>query len=370
MEADVIVIGAGAAGLAAARRLAMQSRSTIVLEARNRVGGRVWSHPTARAATPAELGAEFIHGGAPQTMALLREAGGAALDSAGETWVSKDGRLTRDDTDFCSAAQVFADAASLLPEDESVDAFLRRLASNESLRAKTWAARAFVEGFDAADPRVASVRAIAQEWGAGLNFPSSRPLGGYGPLFDFIRADCETAGVVIELNTIARRVIWQRQSVTVETIDGSGRSQTRTARAVVITLPAGVLRRRDDTGAVSFEPALPAEKQNALASIEMGHVAKIVLQFRTPFWEEIARGRYRDGAFFRCDGPPFPTYWTLLPTRSELVVAWAGGPKATALEHVAHHDLVELACAGFGALFAEPSITREEFDRAFSHDWS
>ncbi|MBV8067538.1 MAG: FAD-dependent oxidoreductase, partial [Candidatus Eremiobacteraeota bacterium] len=93
MEADVIVLGAGAAGLAAARRLAARSLSVLILEARGRVGGRAWSQPTARAATPAELGAEFIHGRAPQTMRLLREAGGAAVDTGGESWVFEGGRL-------------------------------------------------------------------------------------------------------------------------------------------------------------------------------------------------------------------------------------------------------------------------------------
>ena len=74
MDADVIVIGAGAAGLAAARSLAGRSLRVIVLEARNRIGGRVWSHHVARSLVPAELGAEFIHGKAELTLSLLRNA--------------------------------------------------------------------------------------------------------------------------------------------------------------------------------------------------------------------------------------------------------------------------------------------------------
>ena len=63
----------------------------------------------------------------------------------------------------------------------------------------------------------------------------------------------------------------------------------------------------------------------------MGHVVKVALWFRTPFWETLDAGRYRDGAFFYDEGAPIPTYWTQLPLRSELIAAWAGGPKALAL---------------------------------------
>lgn len=86
MDADAIVIGAGAAGLAAAQSLSARSLRVMIVEARDRVGGRVLSQPFGRAAVPAELGAEFIHGPAEETMSLLRDAGTAAIDSAGESW--------------------------------------------------------------------------------------------------------------------------------------------------------------------------------------------------------------------------------------------------------------------------------------------
>lgn len=104
MDADAIVVGAGAAGLAAARALAQQPLRVVVLEARDRVGGRVWPVPTPRRATPAELGAEFIHGKAPQTMALLREAGSAAIDLGDGGWKqTKGGALEPDEDDFLAA---------------------------------------------------------------------------------------------------------------------------------------------------------------------------------------------------------------------------------------------------------------------------
>ena len=101
----------------------------------------------------------------------------------------------------------------------------------------------------------------------------------------------------------------------------------------------------------------------------MGHVVKVVLWFRSAFWERVRNGRYRDAAFFRCERQPFVTYWTQLPVRRTLVVAWVGGPKAVALSGIAEAELIERALNGFGALLNEPELAREEFEGGLTHDW-
>jgi len=80
-DADVIVVGAGAAGLAAALQLATRSVRVIALESRDHIGGRVMWQSVGTVSVPAELGAEFIHGAAPETSALLREAGLAKVET-------------------------------------------------------------------------------------------------------------------------------------------------------------------------------------------------------------------------------------------------------------------------------------------------
>ena len=368
VDADTIVIGAGAAGLAAARSLAGRSVRVLVLEARDRVGGRVWSRPAARNATPAELGAEFIHGRGEFTTQLLREAGAAAIDTGGEGWTcSKDGELRRADWDLSSTADIF-EAAGALPDDESVDRFLHRFERDRATRETARAARAFVEGFDAADPAIASARAIASEMRSGVDFAIARPLGGYGPMFEYLRNACVASGVQIWLSTIVRQISWRRGAVGIDVSCG-GELQTVHARTAILTLPVGVLRRRGDELAVAFDPDLPDAKIEALRSIEMGHVVKVVLWFRSPFWERVRNGRYRDAAFFRCERQPFVTYWTQLPVRSTLVVAWVGGPKAVALSGIAEAELIERALNGFGALLNEPELAREEFEGGLTHDW-
>ncbi len=241
MDADVIVIGAGAAGLAAARSLARASLRTIVLEARDRVGGRVLSEPTARAVLPAELGAEFIHGPAPETMAILREIGSAAIATGGESWVANSaGLLEHDDRDFGSSAGIFGGARELA-EDETVERYLRRFANDPVQRQAASEALVFAEGFDAVDPTIASVRGIADEWGSGVDATSARPIGGYPPIFEHLLEACVDAGVDIRLECIVERVSWRRGAVTVEARDASGEGVTLQARAVIVTLPAGVL---------------------------------------------------------------------------------------------------------------------------------
>ncbi len=369
VDADAIVIGAGAAGLAAARSLAGRSVRVVLLDARDRVGGRVWSRPVAPTAAPAELGAEFIHGRGELTMQLLRDVGIRAIDAAGELWTcSKDGELRRETSGSSPAAGIF-ETARTLANDESVDRFLRRFEADEATRETARAARAFVEGFDAADPAIASASAMADEWRSGVDSAIARPLGGYRRMFDYLRDACVAAGVQICLSTIVRRISWRRGFVAID-VNHCGESQTIRARAAILTLPVGVLRHSGDDTAVAFDPNLPAAKIGALRSIEMGHAVKVALWFRTAFWERVQNRRYRDAAFFHCDGKPFPTYWTQVPVRSTLVIAWVGGPKAIALSGVAEANLIGRALNGLGALFNEPDLVRKEFEGGLTHDWS
>jgi monoamine oxidase len=368
LDTDIVVIGAGAAGLAAALHLGEQSLRVIVLEARDRIGGRVFSSPSSRATVPAELGAEFIHGPAHETMALLRKTGAAAIDTGGESWRRDDGGALRRDDDEQWSADIFSGVRALAT-DESVDDFLRRFDGDASLRETVAGARAFVEGFDAADPAIASARGIADEWRSGVDSMSARPLGGYRPMFEHLHHACDTAGVALFLSTIVRRIVWQRGAVTVETTSTNGESRTIRARAAIVTLPVGVLRHHGDETAVTFDPELPASKHAALTHIEMGHAVKVVLSFRSAFWEELDDGRYRDAAFFRCVSQPFGAYWAQLPVRSELIVAWAGGPKASALAGASQQELIERALHGFGSLFDEAARAQKECTGGVMHDW-
>jgi monoamine oxidase len=367
LKTDVIVVGAGAAGLAAARALAESSVRVTLIEARDRTGGRVLSQRLGSLGVPVELGAEFIHGDAPETSAYLREADLAKIETVDESWArDENGALAKTNDDFTSV-DLFERARSL-ERDESVDVFLRRFEGDSGLRVEARRARAFVEGFEAADPTRASARAIADELASGTDATSWRPVGSYAPLFAHLEQRCASAGVDLHLDTRVERIAWERGRVTVETQGSDGTRSALVARCAIVTVPVGVLR--DENGGISFVPPLPRDKRTALHGIEMGHAVRVALAFRTPFWERVSEGRYRNAAFFRCEGGAFAAFWTQAPLRGRSIVAWAGGPRATSLEQLSENERIALALDAFGGLFSERALARSEFEAGATHDWS
>jgi len=160
---DVIVVGAGAAGLEAARQLRDHGRSVLVLEARDRIGGRVLTHHDPRVPLPIELGAEFIHGDAPITTALLAEAGLSSLDVSGSQGEAHRGTVRRI-AEALSVDRVLHRIDTHAP-DETVAEFLAQRPGGHALEKDRSQTRRFVEGFHAADVTRISAQSIAPEPG-------------------------------------------------------------------------------------------------------------------------------------------------------------------------------------------------------------
>jgi monoamine oxidase len=367
---DVLIIGAGAAGLSAARALAEAGRSILLLEARDRIGGRIWTRHETDTAVPIELGAEFIHGQIPQTLGLLHEAGEAAIDTGGEHWTLLRGKLQKRTEGLFEQVQKAIQAAELpsrpdIPFEEFLDRVDRYALSNE---AKSLARR-FVQGFDAADPARVSAQSIAAEWGSGgmLDAQQFRPSGGYSSVLTALAGKLDRTSVHVQLQTVVKRVRWKCGTVEVE---GSflGRPFRATAPAAIVTVPVGVLQLPQDApGAIHFSPALE-EKSAALAGIVSGPVLKVVLRFRTVFWEEPDNGRYRDAAFFHSLETTFPTFWTSMPLRSALLNAWIGGPPAAQLSEQSDARIVQEALESLQAMFGLP-VGKTQLEAAFVHNW-
>jgi monoamine oxidase len=367
---DVIVIGAGAAGLAAAAELARSGRHALVVDARERIGGRIWSHEEPGVPVPIELGAEFIHGRAKATFDLISQAGGAAVDTGGERRSLREGRLVRAPDLFREVRVAMERNEALAHRDMSFDAYLDRALDRAITDEARTYARMRAQGFDAADTARASARAIVEEWtgGGSAEQPQFRPLGGYGPLLSALVSRLRGSAVELQLNTVVERVSWQRGAVEVRGRFLDTPFVARAKRAIV-TLPLGVLQQGPRaTGAVRFMPALTA-KREALKCLEPGPVIKAVLRFRTPFWESAERGLYCDVAFFHPREAAFPTFWTALPVRAPLMVAWAAGPKALRLANVTKPRLIEHALSSLAALFGDLGKIRAELEGAWVHDW-
>jgi monoamine oxidase len=199
-----------------------------------------------------------------------------------------------------------------------------------------------VQGFDAADPRLASAREILDEW-TGVSAAQPRPNGGYGPLLEFLARQAK-----VQLQTVVRELRWKRSSVEVR---GTFRGERWSAWAprAVITLPIGVL------------PSLVKEKREALSKLESGPVIRVAMAFREACWEKAHPGV----AFFHSPRAPFPTFWTPLPMHAPLLTAWAGGPKAARMTGSSEKKLLAQALASVRSVLGnidEPS--------AFAiHDW-
>ena len=348
-DTDFIVIGAGAAGLAAADELTRAGRSVLVLEARDRVGGRCWTRRMAGLEIPVELGAEFIHGEAKVTHALLKQAGIAAVDSVRAQRYVEHGRLRR--INAFTEAQKAVKNASRLERDISFAAFIAR--QRVSAKTKRFATM-MVQGFDAADPKRVSAQSIAEEWGGSeLGASQPRPQGGYGALFGWLANAIVARGAALRLNAMVTDLGWKRGKVTVS---GTflGERFSAAARRAVVTLPLGVLQK----GPLRFP-----QKRAALAQLASGPVIRVAMRFHRAFWEK----RAAEVAFFHAPRAAFPTFWTPLPMRAPLLTAWAGGPKATRLTGSSPRKLIDAAAASVESVFGKD--VRAQLAAAYAQDW-
>jgi len=333
-DTDVVIVGAGAAGLGAARELAGTGLRVTVLEARERTGGRIETLRLPDSPLPIELGAEFVHDAAPETLRIADAARLPAFDIPDVHWRRVGRKL--ESRDFWG---VIVRVLSRVPSrgDRSAAEFLasrRRLSSTD--RALV---RSYVEGYHAAPLEAISARSIALEPGDAES--SSRQLrlpDGQDRLVAWLADGCDPDTTSIRTGIAVAVVEWGPRGVRVA--DASG--EKICAAAAVVTVPVGVLQAGAGAcGAIRFVPDLPAAPRRALRKLAMGAVVKVVLRFREPFWERdgflAARLRGWKGApegglvFLHDAAARFPTWWTAAPARAPFLTGWAGGPAAAAI---------------------------------------
>ena len=377
-DLDTIVIGAGAAGLAAARALSDAGRTVAILEARPRIGGRVLTVHDREWPLPVELGAEFLHGEAAATRAIAARAALAVVELPDEHVWAEGGRLRPMGDVWVRLARIFGRI-----DTRRADRSFAALLSRRRIPAPTLAmARHFVEGYYAAHMDRISAHSLAS---GGKEMEESqrqyRLADGYSGIVEWLREGLEPERAKIRTGCVVEEVRWQHGTVeVVYRPAASARTSALQARRAVITLPLGVLKaRQGEPGAVRFEP-MPAVLRAALDRLEVSQVCKLVLRFREPFWDEpgFFRRRAPRGVgvkptpidFLHTASGAFPTWWLARPWQAPLLTAWAGGPRADALADLDEGALVDRALHGLARML---DVKRSRLDGALeswrTHDW-
>jgi monoamine oxidase len=371
MSTEAIIIGAGAAGLAAACELSGSGLSVLVVEARDRVGGRCWSRREPGLAVPVEMGAEFIHGRPQATLSLLKKAGIATVERTGKRWFAQGGKLQpRTRSEIFEKIQRAMEHAGTPAKDLSFQAYLeRRLQHRLNPEERAFALR-MVEGYDAAFPQQVSARAIVEEWASegGANDISFRVAGGYGALMGALAAEAQGNGARLQLQSAVHTVRWKRGRVEVAG-DFLGKPFRESARRGIVTLPVGVLQSPAGApGAVRFAPALE-DKRRALAGLASGPVTRVAMRFRSAFWEDLEGGRYRDAGFLQSADSAFPTFWTMQPLRAPVLIGWAGGPRSARMASMSMEEKVRRATESLNVLFGGKVDADSQLEAAWLHNW-
>jgi monoamine oxidase len=374
------VLGAGVAGLAAAQELSQAGLRVTVLEARDRVGGRIFTQHVPGHPLPIELGAEFIHGRPSASFALVEQAGLLVYEINGDRWLAQGSQLAPSDALWNQANQLFTQMAALGDTDRSFQSFLAPFQHDPAWRDAAAMAASYVEGFDAADIGNVSVQALLHEQRAGAASNGDRAFRiaqGYDHLVAALTAHWDPSRVAIHLGMIARRVIWQRGHVEMQTEGGAGSGRRSfNARHAVITLPLGVLQAiKDAPGAVQFHPTV-ADHADAARQLAMGQVVKVTLRFCERFWEhdhlQLATTSMnpRQVSFISGRGAGLPTWWTAYPAIAPHLTGWAAGPSATHLVNQPEQVIIDQALDALAGVLGLP---RNRIEGALvgshTHNW-
>ncbi len=361
----MIVVGGGVAGLAAALALGREGISVQVLEARERLGGRVFTRRPRGWPGPVELGAEFIHEGNEALWALLREHKLRAARVPEAHWNFHDGTVHPLADVAAQIGRVMRRIQPRRMRGWSFRDFLR--APGAALRAEgRELAAGFVEGFEAAPQEKMSAAAVAGETlepGEQYVLP-----GGYARLVEALAGQLPCACVRVRRQTVVRAIAWRRGEVIAQ--DGE---RVFSARAAILTLPLGVLQARPpQRGAVRFQPGLGA-KQALVARMQVGHVIRLTVRFAPRAWPVIVplalQRAGRAFGFIHSRIAGVPVWWSL--GEDCVLTGWAGGPAAVALARRTEEGVTRHALRSLAEIFGTPAVALQRAWRGHVvHNWS
>lgn len=349
----VIIAGGGICGLYAALLLSEHCDVTI-LEAGNRIGGRIWDVVEPGFGGTVKRGAEFIHGKAELTFSLLEKAGITFKVAEGKMYSVTAGAMEETEF-FIEGWDELMRKMKDVKMDMTLHEFLIQYFKEDKYAVLRRQAMRYAEGYDIADPDKVSVMALYKEWGEEEE--SYQISKGYGALIEYLAAQCREKGVQILTGKIVKHVNWRNSHTLVTTAD----KNIYTANKVIVTVPLGVLQRRNEQASIEFSPTLDTHIA-AAQKIGFGSVIKVAVAFKQTFWKH-------DTAFIFGD-QLFQTWWTQLPYESNTLTGWAGGNKAKELSLFSEEELEAAALASLAEIFNIPlSEMREKVLAILVTNW-
>jgi len=262
-EADVAIVGAGAAGLSAARLLAHHRLSCVIVEGSTLIGGRLRTVRRPGWQMPIELGAEFVHGRPAPTLALGH--GAIELVHVPEQRVRVGARLERMPDTWQRFAAALSGALKA-PPDQSVAEFLRRA---RLPRDQDDLVRLIVQGYHAAPLDDVAARPIAEDAAhTAAGFEQFRTARGYDRVLSSLEHGLSADAVRLQLGRRVTHVGWSPGEVTLQTTGSEGTARL-SAKRCLVTASLGVLQTLASEGGILFEPEPPAFRRD-LSQLGMG----------------------------------------------------------------------------------------------------
>ncbi len=345
-ESEIIIIGAGASGIMAARELSKEGKKVIILEARDRVGGRVYPLSEEDFGYPAQGGAEFIDGGSKIVNELIKEAGLTYIEiENGETWNVRRERIYKaadnamEDLVFASHRKEINQRLLELKEDIPVSSFLEKYFSEDKYKELRHWIIDMVETYNVGNPNKASTFAMRDEWMGDVDWSQGRIKEGYGALIMFLKSECEKNGVDILLNREVSEINIVEGLTNVTCTDGLVYS----GQKVVVTVPLPVL------SSIQFNPVI-TKKIEASKKIGFGNVIKILIKFKDNWWKNSTQDDLSE-AFLILTDRVVRVVWTQYPSDYTTLTAWICNKDAEELKHKSNEDILFVALESLADIF-------------------